>query len=79
MKVKDLIKLLQDEDQEAMVRFGYNYGDRHHTIVTPEVNNVEQAMTAHSDYFRMHSLVTDGGDGDGDGDAARPKPCVLLT
>lgn len=62
MKVKDLIKLLQDEDQEATVRFGYDYGDHSHTTVTPEVKHVDTLTTAHSDYFDMHMATEDADD-----------------
>lgn len=57
MQVKDLIEMLQEMDPEATVHFAYNYGDRGHTMVAPEVTEVETALVAHNAYVNDTALV----------------------
>ena len=59
MQVKELIELLQMEDQDAEVHFQYNYGDHWRTQVAPTVDRVETGFVKYSDYHRMHKLVDD--------------------
>lgn len=59
MKVADLIKLLQMENQDAEVHFQYNYGDYWRTQVAPTVDTVCVGYVEHSDYHGMDKVVED--------------------
>ena len=57
MQVKELIELLQMEDQDAEVHFQYNYGDHWRTQVAPTVRSVYEGFVVDSDYHRMPKVV----------------------
>ena len=57
MQVKELIELLQQEDQEAEVHFSYNYGDHWRTQVAPTVDSVMVGRVVHSAYHSMDKVV----------------------
>jgi len=59
MKVRELIERLQREDQDAEVRFVYNYGDYWNTDVAAEVKVVQDVEVVHSDYHQMDKIYTD--------------------
>jgi len=59
MKVKELIELLQCEDEDAEVHFAYNYGDYWRTTVAPKVRKVEESYVKFSDYHSMPALADD--------------------
>jgi hypothetical protein len=52
IRVKDLIELLQDQDEGALVVFGVDYGDRSHTEqaipLRGEVEDVQVTESAYS-------------------------------
>lgn len=62
MQVKELIELLQMEDQDAEVHFSYNYGDHWRTEVAPKVGSVDTGAVVYSEYHRMDKMVEDDGD-----------------
>ena len=62
MQVKELIELLQMEDQDAEVHFSYNYGDHWRTEVAPKVGSVDTGAVVYSEYHRMDKIVEDDGD-----------------
>lgn len=62
MQVKDLIEILQMEDQNAEVHFQYNYGDHWRTQVAPSVRSVHEGFVVNSDYHRMPKVVDDEDD-----------------
>ena len=64
MKVKDLIELLAEFDQDADVHYAYNYGDHWRTEVAPAVGRVDEGAVVYSDYHRMDKLVEDDTDFD---------------
>ena len=66
MKVKELIQLLKDGDQEVEVHFAYNYGDHWHTMVAPKIKYLAELPVEFSDYHRMPKLVLAGNDMDDD-------------
>ena len=57
LTVKDLIELLQMEDQDAYVHFSYNYGDHWRTQVAPVVVSVEEGFVQESAYHNMDKVV----------------------
>jgi hypothetical protein len=59
MQVKELIELLQMEDQDAEVHFSYNYGDHWRTQVAPSVDSVETGVVEYSSYHSMDKIVDD--------------------
>ena len=81
MQVKELIELLQMEDQDAEVHFSYNYGDHWRTQVAPTVDSVMTGRVTYSDYHRMHKVL-DEEDFDFDEDSGEPvvegKQVVVL-
>lgn len=64
MKTKELIEILQDVDPDGDgdVHFGYDFGDRTHTTVAPEVFMVELAFVEHSSYHDMPKVTEEGDD-----------------
>jgi hypothetical protein len=57
MKVKELIEMLQDMQQDAEVHFSYNYGDHWRTQVAPTVDRVDMTVVEYSSYHSMDKLV----------------------
>ena len=57
MKVAELIKKLQDLDEEMTIHIGYDYGDHCHGTVTPEIKEVKEMIVAPSSYYQMDSEV----------------------
>lgn len=58
MRVKDLIRVLEDCDQEAEVRFAYGYGDRIGTTCAPVVKRVDETNGfAWSEYHRSDVVI----------------------
>ena len=57
MKVRELIELLQMENQDAEVHFTYNYGDHWHTEVAPRADRIDMGFIKYSDYHRMDQVV----------------------
>ena len=57
MKVRDLIKKLLDEDQDAEAHISYAYGDHWHTEVAPKIGSVDSGRVIRSDYHRMDRIV----------------------
>ena len=79
MLVRDLIELLQMEDQDAEVHFQYNYGDHWRTQVAPKVDEVMVGYVKYSDYHRMDKLVSeDDFDYDDNGDPVVEGQQVVL-
>lgn len=62
MLVRELRELLADEDQEAEVRFAYNYGDHWRTKVAAKIRRVEELPIKYSDYHSMDKVVDDEDD-----------------
>lgn len=63
MTVGELIEHLKQFDYELPVRFSYDYGDRGHTFVAPEVESVEEGCVAFSAYVNeMAEVDDDAGD-----------------
>jgi hypothetical protein len=81
MQVKELIELLQQEDQDAEVHFSYNYGDHWRTQVAPTVDSVMVGRVVHSAYHSMDKVV-DEEDFDYDEETGEPvvegKQVVLI-
>ena len=59
MTVAQLIAQLQLMQQDAPVHFAYNYGDRWHTQVAPEVSTIDVATVKHSSYHNTDAVVDD--------------------
>lgn len=58
MNVAELIEQLYQYPPEMPVRFAYQYGDHWRTIVTPEVDLVEQGtVRGPVAYYNSHVLV----------------------
>ncbi len=57
MKVSELIKMLQSQNQDAEVHFTYNYGDHWRTRVAPTVDRVSVGFVEYSDYHNMDKIV----------------------
>lgn len=54
LTVEELIEELQSMPKEAIVCFGYNYGDYWHSQVAKGVKSVEGQQVVWSDYHTMH-------------------------
>lgn len=74
MTVQELIDRLGQEDPEAEVRFGYDYGDHRSTLVAAEVRALCEAEVRHSPYHGMDAVVDETRRQEGD-----PKRVVLLS
>lgn len=74
MKVADLIDLLQSEDPEMEVAFGYNYGDYARTTVAAKIHMAEVNTVVHSDYHNMDRIIDDD-----DRNADKARRVLLLT
>jgi hypothetical protein len=59
LTVRQLIELLEDEDQDLPVVFQYNYGDHWNTLVLAQVEEVEEANAERSSYHDMFKLCDD--------------------
>ena len=57
MTVSELIAQLQSMQQDAPVHFAYNYGDRWHTQVAPEVSTIDVATVKYSNYHSTDAVV----------------------
>lgn len=55
MKVRELIALLQQHDQDREVVIGYNYGDYGKTQVFEKAKNVEVLDATFDDYFSAYT------------------------
>lgn len=69
MLVRDLIEQLSNMNPDATVHFVYDYGDRSHTQVAPEVFNVEEGTVKYNSYVDEQAVVDhedDFGEGDDD-------------
>ena len=63
LTVAELIHELKRMPGDAIVRIGYNYGDRCGTMVTPAITHVEELKTKESSYHQMHKLIDEECDG----------------
>lgn len=72
MRVAELIAELEQYDGDMEVRYAYDYGDRCHTMVAPEVSTVSIGKTKYSAYVDEQALDTDDEDEDN-------LDCVILT
>ncbi len=52
----DLREETEHLPDDTLIVIGYNYGDRPRTIVTPEIDRVEEQVISYSDYHRMYHL-----------------------
>lgn len=59
MKVRQLIEKLRQLPQDMEVHQGYDYGDRPHTTVCPEITEVSDEEVVHSEYHRLPKLIDD--------------------
>ena len=57
MKVRQLIKELEQFDDDKVVCFAYDYGDHWHTTVSPKVNKVDECGIRYSDYHNKFRVV----------------------
>ena len=62
MKVKDLMRDLEDMNPEAEVHFAYCYGDHWRTEVAPAISRVDEGMVAYSQYHQMDKMIDDDSD-----------------
>ena len=62
MKVKDLMRYLEDMNSEAEVHFAYCYGDYWRTEVAPAISRVDEGMVAYSQYHQMDKMIDDDSD-----------------
>lgn len=58
MKVKELMKLLKNQDPEAKVYLSYNYGDRGGNQVAEEVYDLEDTILVYSAYHDAYKLAS---------------------
>lgn len=58
MKVKELIEILKEYDENMIVHISYGYGDYWHTQVAPSVNYVEEGLVEYSQYHQMDKVFT---------------------
>ena len=56
MKVKELIEILKEYDENMIVHISYGYGDYWHTQVAPSVNYVEEGLVEYSTYHQMDKV-----------------------
>lgn len=59
MKVKELIEMLQCEDQEMEVRFACPSHDYWKTQIAKDVSYVESVFTKYSDYHQQDVVADD--------------------
>jgi hypothetical protein len=57
MTVKELIEELSYVDQDAEVKFVYNYGDYWRTDVAADIDTVTEGEVVYSSYHRMDKVV----------------------
>lgn len=57
--VGDLIEALQKYDLDKPVAIAHNSGDYWHTIVTPDIVDVEEVEIEYSDYHQMNQLKSE--------------------
>jgi hypothetical protein len=63
MNVKELREVLEEFDDDTIVRFSYDYGDRSHHYVAREVEYVDMQLVKHSDYIG-DMVIDDNEDGE---------------
>ena len=67
MKIKELIKQLQRyDDDEGIVVFSYDYGDRARTKVAQVIKRVDEHDVIWSDYHGAYVLMSDDHEDDED-------------
>jgi len=62
MTVAELVEALSDMDQDAEVKFAYNYGDYWRTEVAADIHDVDEGTVTHSGYHRMDKTVDEDDD-----------------
>ena len=77
MKVKDLMRDLEDMNPEAEVHFAYNYGDHWRTEVAPAISRVDEGAVVYSEYHRMDKMLEDEYDTEFDDDGNEVKDETL--
>jgi len=70
LTVRELIELLQEQDQDLPVRFSYNYGDHWRTEVAAKILSVEVGTVVHSEYHRMDKVLDPEKESEEDGEDA---------
>ena len=78
MKVSELIRLLQNYDEDSEVHFTYNYGDYWKTQVAPAVRDVFEGEVEYSEYHRMDELLEDYEGPEDDEDDRDVRKVVVL-
>lgn len=57
MTVRELIETLNEYDDDMIVRFAFDYGDRSHTHIAREVTNVNIEQVRHNSYVNEIALA----------------------
>lgn len=77
--VRELIERLQDEDQDALVVVGADYGDHGHTEqALPLRGDIEQTRVTRSAYSDSGFAIADNDDEDADDDVMNDATIVVL-
>jgi hypothetical protein len=77
MKVKDLMRDLEDMNPEAEVHFAYCYGDHWRTEVAPAISRVDEGAVVYSEYHRMDKMLEEEYDTEFDDDGNEVKDETL--
>ena len=78
MTVRELIEALSYMDQDAEVKFAYDYGDYWHTEVAADVDDVCDGTVKYSSYHRMDKVGDSDDDRYDEVDREEFKPVVIL-
>lgn len=57
MKVRELIELLKEFNENDEVGFSYNYGDYGRTVVVADINEADISLVTYSGYHQMNRLA----------------------
>jgi hypothetical protein len=83
MNVKELREVLKTFDDDAIVRFSYDYGDYWHNKVATEVNSVDflpvEYSTYHDDYVLSKEDINESLDNGEEIDFDSRKYCIVLS
>ena len=77
MTVRELIEQLSQYPETSMVQFAYPYGDHWGTMVTEEIERIDQADVVYSDYHQKDKLVTERNEKYHENDKSKRRVVIL--